>query len=925
MKKIHIHIPVLFSLLLVSYQHLWAQLPLTIAISAEEPGLGQEIYLTAEGACSNIQWTMPSAFEYLEGTGSSTTIKGRFIEIGTFTADLSARPFNGSGGCETSSTSASKTFAVCIRSTLDGSGVTHIPNTPKVEKQGDGSFNLTIGAQDSAYEYFWQSTPDDISETAYSEPRNVTGPGFYYLRAKNSDRGCWGPATIVEVPDLSAPSVQTLDSTNTSYVRTYTFLEENGSTAIDDPFKVGVATSFADGLGREVQRVIRKNSPGLEDLVAPVRYDAIGREVISYLPYVSSSSDGNVQSNAFTDQAAFYDQNDPDIPHSQQAFSYRRFENSPMNKVLKQFAPGETWVGSMNTNDEKAIKSEFAANAENEVRIWNLDPQGRPYSVDYYEEGKLVVRTIEDEQGSKVKSYLDINRLEVLKKIQGDSGQWLTTYYVYDKYNNLRYVLPPQIFSPDVLDTALLSSEGTDIGIITTGGNSNLVAITENTTLISYNGKSYIIQEDSKLQIEPGFQFSADGVNKFKAKFGPVSTFGASTEFLPKDSTFAIYNNKSYIIRDGKRLKITPGFNYSASFGEPFKGTPGLIIPASLLDLYAFHYQYDERNRLISKKVPGANTVYIVYDQWNRPVLTQDGNQRASDQWTFTKYDAFNRPIITGVLTDTLSAAEIQEAIKTDTVRYESPFTGSGNIHGYTNNAFPVTIDEVLSATYYDNYDFLADTTWDEEGNDFTFLAELGHSANSATVKGQVTGSKTKILGSNIFLNSVAYYDDRYRVIQNVAENQNGNIDRETLKYDFVGKVLETRLTHQGLDELTIKESYQYDHAGRPLRNYHSVAEKVELADLSGASVNDKTITKTASQGWGNAGFGSAQIIPANTNGWVETTILETNTARMIGLSADNPDTHYNTIDYATLQAMCMSMKMGCRSAISALIIPATF
>jgi hypothetical protein len=38
----------------------------------------------------------------------------------------------------------------------------------------------------------------------------------------------------------------------------------------------------------------------------------------------------------------------------------------------------------------------------------------------------------------------------------------------------------------------------------------------------------------------------------------------------------------------------------------------------------------------------------MVYDPWDRLVLMQDGNQRTSGKWTFTKYDVFNRTIMSG-------------------------------------------------------------------------------------------------------------------------------------------------------------------------------------------------------------------------------------------------------------------------------------
>ncbi len=49
---------------------------------------------------------------------------------------------------------------------------------------------------------------------------------------------------------------------------------------------------YFDGLGRLIQTTTTQSSPSLEDVVLPVSYDAFGREVKKYLPYVSGSDGG---------------------------------------------------------------------------------------------------------------------------------------------------------------------------------------------------------------------------------------------------------------------------------------------------------------------------------------------------------------------------------------------------------------------------------------------------------------------------------------------------------------------------------------------------------------------------------------------------------------------------------------------------------
>jgi hypothetical protein len=76
----------------------------------------------------------------------------------------------------------------------------------------------------------------------------------------------------------------------------------------------------------------------------------------------------------------------------------------------------------------------------------------------------------------------------------------------------------------------------------------------------------------------------------------------------------------------------------------------------------------------------------------------------------------------------------------------------------------------------------------------------------------------------------------------------------------------------------------------------------IEWTDLTGISENTGTLTKTASDGWGNAGAVSSSILSANEDGYLEFTITSLNTdVYAIGLSEKNENNHYNAIDYAIM------------------------
>jgi RHS repeat-associated protein len=96
--------------------------------------------------------------------------------------------------------------------------------------------------------------------------------------------------------------------------------------------------------------------------------------------------------------------------------------------------------------------------------------------------------------------------------------------------------------------------------------------------------------------------------------------------------------------------------------------------------------------------------------------------------------------------------------------------------------------------------------------------------ANATNVKGMVTATQVKILGSTTWLRTVNYYDAKHRPIQTVGEQHKGTV-RATMVLDFVGKVLFTRRSYVVTGDSTrgVKETFTYDHAGRMLTTKHSI------------------------------------------------------------------------------------------------------
>ena len=258
-------------------------------------------------------------------------------------------------------------------------------------------------------------------------------------------------------------------------------------------------------------------------------------------------------------------------------------------------------------------------------------------------------------------------------------------------------------------------------------------------------------------------------------------------------------------------------------------------ITQAKLDELAYQYRYDARNRQIAKKLPGAGWIYYVYDKADRLIFTQDSLRRAKGEWLFTLPDAFGRVVVTGLCKNPINVTNkfVKVMYSSSTDLYKGYYI---QIDGFTRAVGTSSV--ILSANYYDNYDF--------RGTSASGIPSAGTEYNAATgygtqyaggAQGLLTGTLTAQMNadgtpSSTYLFSVMYYDNRGRVIQTKSNNPLSNgIEQEYLAYDFVGNVIERAHVHQAAGKALQMEIYKYtyDHAGRLLTTTYKLNEEAEM------------------------------------------------------------------------------------------------
>ncbi len=247
------------------------------------------------------------------------------------------------------------------------------------------------------------------------------------------------------------------------------------------------------------------------------------------------------------------------------------------------------------------------------------------------------------------------------------------------------------------------------------------------------------------------------------------------------------------------------------------------------LQRWCFQFRYDAVQNMTKRWLPGwTDWEYMVYDKWNRKILTQTPAQRTRNEWTFTKYDLHNRAVMTGLWVTTTSYTSVTQGAESSPNRFE---TSNSTPEGYTlTSTYPTAVSatDIIAITYYDNYTFLNNTNWDAEGpnSNYSPVNIPGFPSTSmflTNATGHETGSKVKVLGQTKWLNTVKRYDNKYRAVQVISENNLGGRDRLATNYNFAGKILQTQTYHTSSSTtLTVFREYMYDHANRLTKLYQT-------------------------------------------------------------------------------------------------------
>ena len=247
---------------------------------------------------------------------------------------------------------------------------------------------------------------------------------------------------------------------------------------------------------------------------------------------------------------------------------------------------------------------------------------------------------------------------------------------------------------------------------------------------------------------------------------------------------------------------------------EFVEGSP---CDTTIINKLCYKYTYDDYDRVIEKKLPGAAPIYYVYDRLNRPVLSQNGVQRNSREWSVEAYDNQMRLALEGKCImpssfDRESLQAIADSLSVTAV-YNTALSMESTLC-YSWPGFPASNFTPYRAYYYDDY-----THWNSlipislASGLPTMISENGKGYNTGTAVTDFSGSVTV---------TATIYDERGNVEASYERDLYGQDCAVAIEntYDWSNQIIaKKRVTSRLLEQTLFKGytewlEYDYDNWG---------------------------------------------------------------------------------------------------------------
>jgi len=801
----------------------------------------------------------------------------------------------------------------------------------------------------------------------------------------------------------------------TAYQKPYTVIELN-TLSVPEKDKIQQVTYF-DGLGRsEMQVAIGQSPKDGRDIKTIISYDGYGRTSTGFLPYVglqkgggyinknvggvniSLDVDGEIKKqqifyhNKYREDVGTFTtsngglamlQSLSNLADAPQDLIDNIIENAPesgliypsystqtfdvADRATQVAAPGKDW----SLDFSHTIKMEYGFNKEitDAVKRYDVAISGSGVITltanGVYTDNLLTKTITKDENWQPNGQYATDHTTEEFKNKSGqvllkrtyNGAQTLDTYYIYDDYGNLTFVLPPMANTqPDInanntiekycyqykydhrnrliekripgkgweyivydkLDRPILTQ---DVNL--RGSNTWLFTKYDALGRVVYTGKYTDNTNTTRMSLQ---NVVSSNTNLYERKTTTNTQIGDS---------YVFYSNDAFPATGLEVLTVNYYDNYLWDTGTSFEANYNLNNDDGITTTGIQHKK--SAGLTGSWTNSGFDTEGVIqgdgYIQYtitgidNKRVMVGLAHEATAEP---VHYSSINYRIYTGYGSDgrvrvykdgNLESFPNTYCVIGDTFRVER----SGNQILFKKNGVTfhaVTTDYtgplVGDASFYD-----PDTAIE---NVYIGYSVMGQ-AFTQNVKGLATGSKVRVLGTSDWITTVSYYDEKGRVIHTASNNTYLDTnDSASSLLDFTGKVLKSNTTHKQVsnDPVVITDEYIYDTNNRLLyqtkqinneakeliaRNHYDELGQLMQKQVGGSlpeissyeNINNIThdkgkLSKTSAHGW-DGGVNTTTTITGD--GYVQYMLPQSNKTMMVGLSDVAGDDSYQSIKYA--------------------------
>ena len=233
----------------------------------------------------------------------------------------------------------------------------------------------------------------------------------------------------------------------------YVRVTEPKTPSASDPSTSGgaakVTVTYFDGLGREIESVAVASSPDGNDIATHTEYNYRNLPVRKFLPVESENGDGS-----FVTRGDIIRLGEEQYGDSR-PFSETLYEDDQTRRPVGEYKPGDDLAGrhvslsySFNQASGMYACTLFKLNGD------TLENRG------VYPENRLKVTCSANEDGHETYVFTDKRGRTVLERRVMSNQLPADTYFIYDIYGDLRYMLSPEgaskVTSPGRCDTGIL-------------------------------------------------------------------------------------------------------------------------------------------------------------------------------------------------------------------------------------------------------------------------------------------------------------------------------------------------------------------------------------------------------------------------------------------------------------------------------------